>query len=99
MSGSVTIAVVSDIHYACDAEQARGDDFEVRSVSNPALRLVLRAYRHFIWLRHPLRHNFLLETFLESAAKADWVISNGDYSCDTAFVGISDDAACTSAKE
>ena len=34
-----------------------------------------------------------------AAAAFDYVIANGDYSCNTAFVGLSDDAACQSARE
>jgi hypothetical protein len=29
----------------------------------------------------------------------DWVVANGDFSCDSAFVGVSDDAALQSARE
>jgi len=95
----VTIAVVSDIHYACKAEQARGDDYELAAVKNPLLRPFLRLYRNHIWLRHPLRHNQLLDAFLERNRSADWIVANGDYSCDSAFVGLNDAASCQSAKE
>lgn len=99
MSRVFTIGVVSDIHYASAAEQARGGDYELRAVSNLAQRLLLKAYRHFIWLRHPLQHNALLDTFLNRVGPVDGVVANGDYSCDTGFVGVSDDAACQSARE
>lgn len=99
MSAGLAIGVVSDIHYASAAEQARGDDYEIQAVANPALRWFLRLHRHFIWLRHPLRQNHLLDHFLERIEPVDLVVANGDYSCDSTFVGVSDEAACQSAKE
>jgi hypothetical protein len=51
--GDVTIAVLSDIHYAGPAERARGEDYEFRTIANPLLRPVARAYRHLIWMRQP----------------------------------------------
>jgi hypothetical protein len=59
----------------------------------------MRFHRRFIWLRDPLFQNHLLDRFLERSPDWDWVIANGDYSCDSAFVGVSDDAVCQSAKE
>ena len=35
----------------------------------------------------------------ERVGPVDGVIGNGDYSCDSAFIGVSDDAACQSAEE
>jgi calcineurin-like phosphoesterase family protein len=99
MSRVVTLAIVSDIHYFSAAEQARGFDYEVRGIANPFLRLFLKTYRHHLWLRHPLDHNRVLERFLKQAGPADYVIANGDYSCDSGFIGVCDDAACQSAKE
>lgn len=99
MAATIKVAVISDIHYASAAEQARGDDFEFRDISNPPLQFFLRNHRRFFWLHRPLRQNHLLDQFLASARDADYVIANGDFSCDTAFVGISDDAACESAAE
>jgi hypothetical protein len=99
MANALTLGILSDIHYASAAEQARGEDYETRAVVNPALRLLLKAYRHFIWLRQPMRHNHLLDTFLDRVGSVDCVVANGDYSCDSAFVGVSDDAACQSARE
>jgi hypothetical protein len=94
-----TLGIVSDIHYASAAEQARGDDYEYRDLPNPLLRLLLRFHRHFFWLRSPLRQNHLLDRFLQESGPFDFVVANGDYSCDSAFVGVSDDAACQSARE
>lgn len=99
MARNYKVAILSDIHYASAAEQARGDDYEYRDLKNPALRLFVRAYRHFIWLRYPLRQNQLLNEFISRVGSPDYVIANGDYSCNSASIGVSDDAACTSANE
>ncbi|MDB6063926.1 MAG: hypothetical protein JWR26_134 [Pedosphaera sp.] len=99
MLRSYQIAVLSDIHYAGAAEQARGNDYEYKDLTNPLVRLFVRAYRHFLWLRYPLKQNHLLDRFIAQAGSPDHVIANGDYSCNSAFVGISDDAAFQSAQE
>src|SRR5947207_1185251 len=39
MSETTRIAIVSDIHYASAAEQARGNDYEFRGLANPFLQL------------------------------------------------------------
>ena len=93
------LGILSDIHYASAPEQARGDDYEYRDLRNPLLRTVLMLCRRFIWQRHPVRQNHLLEAFLSRAGPLDLVVANGDYSCDSKFVGVSDDAACQSARE
>lgn len=92
-------AILSDIHYAGPAEQAQGDDYEYRVITNPLIRLFMRAYRRFIWLRYPLRQNGQLDRFLAEVPAADFVVANGDYSCNTAGVGLADDAAFESARE
>ncbi len=98
MVRSHRLAILSDIHYAGPAEAARGDDYEWRGITNPLLRLALRAYRRFVWLPNPTGQNHLLDEFLEPR-EADYVIANGDYSCNTSFLGVSDDASCQSARE
>ena len=99
MSGPIRLLVVSDPHYASAAERARGDAYEFAGIPNFWVRGFIRAYRHFIWLRHPLNQNGLLDRFLELAGTPECVVANGDYSCDSGFVGVSDDAACMSARE
>jgi len=99
VAGTCTLGILSDIHYASAAEQARGDDYEYRDLRNPLLRTLLMLNRRFIWLRNPLRQNHLLEAFLRQAGPLDFVVANGDYSCDSVCVGVSDDAACQSARE
>src|SRR5258707_7850926 len=94
----VTLGIVSDIHYAGAAERARGNDYEIRGLANPLLRWFVRGHRHFVWKRDPLNQNHLLDGFL-ATVRVDLVVANGDYSCNSAFVGVSDDAACQSASE
>jgi hypothetical protein len=98
MSETQTVFIVSDIHYASPAEKARGST-ELKIISNPLLRLLVKAYRHYIWRRDPFAHNHLLEAFLGKTDGADYLVANGDYSCDTAFVGLSDPAARASVSE
>ena len=66
MGATRTVGIVSDIHYAGPAEQARGNDYEFRGIPNPLLRLLVRMHRHYIWMREPLQQNYLLDRFLES---------------------------------
>lgn len=98
-SGRVKIAILSDIHYAGAAEQARGQDYEARSIGNPLLRQLVWFYRHFIWMRNPLEQTPQLGRFLKDIGPVDFVVANGDYSCDSGFVGLSDPAALASAQE
>jgi hypothetical protein len=93
------LGILSDIHYASAAEQARGSDYESAAISNPLLRFGVRMYRRFIWLDQPLCKNHLLDRFIEQIGDPDYVIANGDYSCDSSFVGVSDEAACQSVRE
>lgn len=99
MSRQFALAILSDIHYAGAAEQAAGDDYESRVIPNPLLRCLLRNYRRFIWLRYPLRQNAQLDRFRADVGPVDFVIANGDYSCNTAAIGVSDAAAMQSAQE
>ncbi len=91
--------ILSDIHYAGAAEQARGSDYESRAIPYPVRRWAVRFWRHHLWLRNPFAHNHQLDRFLAECPTADFVVANGDYSCDSAFIGVSDDAACASALE
>jgi hypothetical protein len=97
--GDVTIAILSDIHYAGPAERACGNDYEFRTIANPLLRSLVRAYRHFIWLRHPLDHAPQLDRFLVAVGPADYLVANGDYTCDSGFIGVSHPASLQSAQE
>jgi hypothetical protein len=99
MPGTQTLTIVSDIHYAGVAERARGHDYEFQGIDNPTRRLALKLYRDVVWLKRPLSQHHLLDEFLLRADPSSLLIANGDYSCNSAFVGISDDAACASARE
>jgi hypothetical protein len=90
--------VVSDIHYAGAAEQARCD-YRHACIASPTRRLITRLYRRFLWLHDPFAHNHLLDKFIAEASNGDLVVANGDYSCDSAFIGVADDAAFQSAQE
>jgi hypothetical protein len=94
----MTLLVISDIHYACTAEKARVG-YELETAGRPWSRALLWAHRHYIWKRDPFAHNHLLDAFIEQAGSPDLLVANGDFSCDTAFVGVSDPAARASAHE
>jgi len=97
--GDMTVAILSDVHYAGLAERARGEDYELCNITNPLLREVARAYRHMIWMRHPFDQGRQLDRFLAEVPPVDYLVANGDYSCDSGFVGVSDPAAFQSAQE
>ena len=98
MSNRYRLAIFSDPHYASNAEQQRRH-YQMQGIDNPLARLAIKSYRRWIWLRDPFAHNHLLDQFLSQTDSPDYVIANGDYSCDSAFVGVSDDAAFQSASE
>lgn len=98
MEGRISILIASDIHYASDEEKAR-TDYECTAIHNPFLRGLVRFYRYFIWLRDPFAHNHLLEHVLHPPFEPDLVVANGDFSCDSAFIGVGDTAARKSAAE
>jgi hypothetical protein len=93
-----TVVVVSDIHHAGAAEQARRG-FEARSIPNPFQRLLAQTYRRFIWLRDPLAHGEQFDKFLAAAGQPDLVVANGDYSVDSGMTGVADEAVFQSVQE
>ena len=97
-TGDVTVAILSDIHYAGAAERARGEDYEFRVIAHPLLRAVTRAYRHLIWMRHPFAQGRQLDRFLAEVPPADYLVANGDYSCDSGFVGRERPGGCSKAR-
>jgi hypothetical protein len=99
MDRTVRLGILSDIHYAGAAERARGNDYELRVVPNWALRRCVYLYRRFFWMHRPLRQNYLLDRFLEQSRHFDYIVANGDFSCDTGFVGVSDQAVFESVRE
>ena len=98
MPARLRVAIVSDIHYASAAEAARKEHCYA-PITNPFRRWLTRQYRHWIWMRDPFAHNHLFDRFCSETSSADFAIANGDYSCDSAYVGVSDNAAFQSARE
>ncbi len=92
------IAVFSDPHFASPGEAIRGEEYEFRAITNPLKRWAFLAYRHGFWMRHPHRNNHLVDTFLQEADGCDYVVGNGDYAADTAFLGVSDAATFESVR-
>ena len=96
MNNPVRLAIISDIHYAGPAEAARREAM-FRPITNPLRRWFVKQYRRWIWLHDPFGHNHLFERFLSEVDGPDLAVANGDYSCDSAYVGVMDDAAFQSA--
>ena len=95
---SVRIAIISDIHYACAAEAARRDTI-LDPIHPRWRRKMVHAYRYWLWMRDAFAHNHLLDRFLAETVEADLCVANGDFSCDSAYLGLVDDAAFQSATE
>src|SRR5205085_1966958 len=93
----VRIAIISDIHYAGPAEKQRVG-YPLRHLGR-LQRISVALYRHYFWQRDPFAHNYLLHDFIARCGNSGLVIANGDYSCDSAAIGVYDDAACESARE
>lgn len=93
-----SLLLLSDPHYASNAEKARRHP-EYTVISNPMLRFATKCFRYWIWMRDPFAHNHMLDRFLERAPEADALVAIGDYSCDSAFIGVADDASLQSARE
>jgi hypothetical protein len=96
MAGRQQLLIVSDIHHAGPGEQER-TGYQYRHIGNPLLHFFIRQYYRHFWLRDPFGHNHLLETVIGKNPNPDWVFANGDYSCDTKFIGVSDRNAFESA--
>ncbi|MDA7915997.1 metallophosphoesterase [Verrucomicrobia bacterium] len=91
------ILILSDIHYACDAEKARGD-FRTKGITNPITRFIVGRWSDWLWEGDPFEKNEAFHRFLDRDYNVDLVVANGDYSADSAFIGIADDAAHESAQ-
>ncbi|HYE31472.1 MAG TPA: hypothetical protein VEH27_08595, partial [Methylomirabilota bacterium] len=63
------------------------------------VRTFVKLFRHYIWLRDPFAHNHLLDAVLAHPGHPDLVVANGDFSCDSGFIGVSEPAAQQSARE
>jgi hypothetical protein len=90
-------ALVSDVHYASPEEAARGATI-FDPIQGRLRRWFIQLYRRRLWLRDPFGHNHLFERFLAETRGLDSAVANGDYSCDSAYIGVSDPCALTSAR-
>lgn len=97
-SRKLRFLICSDLHYASDLEKQRAG-YEAAAVDHAIPRLVLKMYRRYYWLRDPFAHNHLLKRVTSPPFEPDWVIANGDYSCDSAFIGVADPPSLRSARE
>lgn len=98
MAQTVELLIASDLHYAGVVERTR-TNFESTAIARPGLRHLARWYRKYIWLHDPLGHYVMLDKFIEQSPRLDFTVFGGDYSCDSAFVGLSDDGAHASVQE
>lgn len=98
MPDTETVLILSDPHYASAAERVRVN-YELEGLTNPLTRIAILFWRRLIWLADPFAHNYLLDRFLDRAADPNLIVANGDFSCDSAFIGLSDPAARQSAEE
>jgi 3',5'-cyclic AMP phosphodiesterase CpdA len=95
---AIRIAIISDIHYASDAEKARrGTRYD--PIRNPLRRALIKSYHRFIWDGDPFDRNRFLDQFLARPDEPDLVVANGDYACDSLYLGVSDDGSFQSAAE
>ena len=97
VAADMKLLVLSDIHFACEAERARAGH-EARVIGNPLLRLAAHAWRSGVWLRDPNAHNHRLDAIVARNPDPDLVIANGDFTVDSAFVGVSDPPSRESAR-
>lgn len=92
----MNLLVVSDLHFAGPQEQARRGH-EARVMPNALARGFAHLWRHHCWLRDPFAHNDKLGRIIAVNPAPDLVVANGDFTIDSAYVGVSDDAALESA--
>lgn len=90
------LLVVSDLHFAGPQEQLRRGH-EARVMPNRLARTAAHLWRHYGWLRDPFAHNDKLGQIIAANPAPDLVVANGDFTIDSAYVGVSDDAALESA--
>ena len=92
------LLIVSDLHFASAGEKIRQHSDQA-AASNLVQKLITRIWGHYFWLRSPCDHNHRLAEILKLEPERDWLIANGDYTVDNAFVGVSDNASHESAAE
>lgn len=99
MAGTHRILVLSDVHFACAAEVARGPDHELHGISSRTKRLLLGFIRRHVWVGNPFAGRMLLRQFLANPPPAELVVGLGDYGCDPEYLGLSDPVVFTSVSE
>ncbi len=97
-ASTLQILILSDVHYAA-AEERKRVGYDLKSIESIPLRWLVSLYRRYLWLRDPLGQNHLLQQIMEAVPEPDLVVANGDYTCDTRFIGVLDPAAKASAEE
>lgn len=97
-ASTLQILILSDVHYA-GAEERTRVGYDLKAIESVPLRWLVKLYRRYIWLRDPLGQNHLLQRIMDAAPDPDLVVANGDYTCDTRFIGVTDPAAQASAAE
>ena len=92
------LLIVSDLHFASAGEKLRQHSDQAAATTF-VQKLITRTWGHYFWLRCPCDHNLRLGAILAREQRYDWLVANGDYTVDNAFVGVSDDASYESAAE
>jgi hypothetical protein len=95
---SIRVAIISDIHYASEAEKARGHTI-LDPIQPLWRRQMVYYFRHWFWQRDAFAHNHLLDRFLAETTEADLCVANGDFCCDSAYLGLTDEPTFQSAIE
>ncbi len=93
-----TVLILSDPHYAGASEKLRVN-YEYVGITSALVRLSVRIWRRIIWLDDPFAHNYHLDQLLAERVEPDLAVANGDYSCDSAFIGLADGPSRESALE
>jgi hypothetical protein len=91
------LLILSDVHYASEAEKARGRHHD-HQIRHPVARVLAKSF-DYLWQRDVFAHNHWLDLFLRQAGDPDWVVAVGDYSAGASLYGISDDASLASARQ
>lgn len=93
-----SIYVLSDIHYAGPTETRHYHGHHAPLSQNRLKEMAHSAYIRHIWIANAIGNNYLLDDFIARVQEPDYVVANGDYSCDMACIGVADDATCESAQ-
>lgn len=97
--GWIHLNLLCDPHHPGALERLRGSDFEFRGLASAQARRWAWLWRHYVWKRDNFAHQHLLEHWASHVRPEEWVVLGGDYSCDSAFIGLEDPASRASARE